>query len=316
MSNGFPLIRALTTTLSLIFFTATLTPAFGQQSQHHPHSEHLQVLQPFLGQWAFEGVATAGSTIPEGTAFKGTFSARWVLNRCAIEGKWSVTGDGDEVLAQVLFHYSWDPLARKIVADARSSQGEVTHEELIESDGTTFVFKATHRLEDGTAKTSTRTTVLSADKQSQTTTWSDQVVGGQQVPDLKVLSKRIPRPLQDDRAAVIGTWTTSFTNDKGEQIRVVKEVNRNRETVHYYDADDTLTRTHTNRYWLQRRGDYNTWTFPGMKIIAGKDAGTQVRFPQVAWYIYHINGEHLTEFQGLGKDDGKPRVMTWNRAAE
>ena len=243
-------------------------------------------------------------------------TARWILNRCAIEGKWSVTGDGDEVLAQVLFHYSWDPLKKRIVADARSSQGEVVHEELIESDGTSFVFKATHRLADGTAKTSTRTSVLGPDQQSQTTAWSDQIVGGQSVPDVKVVSKRIPRPLQEDRAAVMGTWTTSFTNDKGAQIRVVKEVKRNRETVHYYDADDTLTRTHTNRYWLQRRGNYNTWSFPGMKVVAGKDAGTQVRFPQVAWYIYHVTEDQLTEFQGLGEEDGKPRAMTWTRIQE
>ena len=316
MSTCTPLTRASLPSLALLLLTATLTPSFGQQPQHHPHSEHLQILRPFLGQWEFEGVATPGSTIPEGTAFKGTMSARWVLNRCAIEGKWSALGDGDEVLSQVLFHYSWDPLNKKIVAAARSSLGEVTHEELLESDGTTFVFKATHRLGDGTAKTSTRTSVLADDRQSQTTTWSDQVVDGKQVPDLKVLSKRKPQPLQDDRAAVVGTWTTTFTNDKGEKIRIVKEVKRNRETVHYYDADDTLTRTHTNRYWLQRRGNYNTWTYPGMKIVEGTDAGTQVRFPQPEWYIYQVNGDQLVEFQGLGKDDGKPQYMVWNRVAE
>ena len=311
-----PLTRVFAPSIALTLLTAALAPSFGQEVQYHAHSEHLQILQPFLGQWEFEGVATPGSTLPEGTAFKGTMSARWVLNRCAIEGKWSVLGDADEVLAEVVFHYSWDPLKKKVVADARTSQGEVTHEELIESDGTTFVFKATHRLADGTAKTSTRTSVLAADKQSQTTTWSDQLVGGQKVPDLKVLSKRKPRPLQEDRAAVVGTWTTTFTNAKGEQIRIVKEVKRNRETVHYYDADDTLTRTHTNRYWLQRRGSHNTWTFPGMKIVAGPEADTQVRFPQPGWYIYHVNGDQLIEFQGLGKEDGKPQFMTWNRVTE
>ena len=306
----------LTTIVTLGLCTASLTPTLGQQAQHHPHSEHLQVLQPFLGQWEFAGVATAGSTILEGTAFKGTLSARWILKRCAIEGKWSLTGDNDEVLSQVLFHYSWDPLKKKIVADARSSEGEIVHEELVQSDGTTFVFQATHRLEDGTSKTSTRTTVLDPDQQGQTTTWSNQIVGGQKVPDMKVISKRVPRPLMEDRAAVIGTWTTSFTNDKGQQMRVVKEVKRNRETVHYYDASDTLTRTHTNRYWLQRRGNYNTWTFPGMKIVAGKDAGTQDQFPQVAWYIYHVDGDHLSEFQGLGEADGKPQVLKWARVKE
>ena len=103
---------------------------------------------------------------------------------------------------------------------------------------------------------------------------------------------------------------------EGEKIRIVKEVKRNRETVHYYDADDTLTRTHTNRYWLQRRGNYNTWTYPGMKIVEGTDAGTQVRFPQPEWYIYQVNGDQLVEFQGLGKDDGKPQYMVWSRVAE
>ncbi|MAV38285.1 MAG: hypothetical protein CMJ59_22830 [Planctomycetaceae bacterium] len=293
----------------------TGTVAIAQQSAFHAHSEHLQILQPLLGQWEFEGAAANEGALPAGAEFKGTLSLRWILNRSAMELKFRTTAD-DRVIAQGLLHYSWDPVKKTVVLDGRTRGGDVIHGEWVSADEKTFIFKLRGRQADGTSKSSTRTITLAADNQSQEIVWTDQMIGGEQAPDTKVTARRVPRPLRDDRAAVIGTWTTTFTNDEGKPIRAVKEVTRNRETVHYYAADDTILRTHTNRYWLQRRGDYNTWTFPGMKIVAGKEAGKQIRFPQAAWYIYRVAEDTLTEFQGLGEDDGKPQLVTWTRVNE
>ena len=304
--------RIVTLIVGVALSAAAGTVAVAQQPAFHAHWEHLQILQPLLGQWEFAGAAANDGTVPTGTEFKGTLSLRWILNRSAMELKFRMTAD-DRGIAQGLLHYSWDPVKGTVVLDGRTSLGEVIHGEWVSSDKMTFVFKLRGRQADGTSKSSTRTIALAADNQSQEIAWTDQMIGGEQAPDTKITARRVPRPLRDDRAAVVGTWTTTFTNDEGKPIRVVKEVTRNRETVHYYAPDNTILRTHTNRYWLQRRGDYNTWTFPGMKIVAGKEAGKQIRFPQAAWYIYRVAEDTLTEFQGLAEDDGRPQLLTWTR---
>ncbi|MBP89021.1 MAG: hypothetical protein CMJ64_20290 [Planctomycetaceae bacterium] len=107
-----------------------------------------------------------------------------------------------------------------------------------------------------------------------------------------------PKSNAADLQAVQGLWERSLRDREGNVVgRATKHVQKNNETVTYYDSDANVLQAHRVEIVLRREGGVRHFMHSPIQIIAGPNKGA--RSQQGGGYIYKIEGDRFLEIQGI-----------------
>ena len=121
----------------------------------------------------------------------------------------------------------------------------------------------------------------------------------------------------DDLAQLQGKWERGKYpgGPAPDAVRVVKEINGNRETVTYYDPSGNVLAATTAEFKVQAYGPVRVYTFDALRFTDGPRTGQSER--QAVSYIYRVDGDALHEAHGLLANSpagSAPAVVTWTRS--
>lgn len=95
-----------------------------QATETSPSWKHLQVLDPLVGTWVYEGpVQEELVGLPKGTVVRMEFSFQWILNKAVLRWEWKISTGGKQV-AHGLEHLGWNAKEGKIVGVMFSADGD------------------------------------------------------------------------------------------------------------------------------------------------------------------------------------------------
>lgn len=117
--------------------------------------------------------------------------------------------------------------------------------------------------------------------------------------------------LSEELQEIQGAWEQVGKTRDGRQLRVLKEIDRTRETVTVIDKGGNLLHSHTVDIEVKTFGKVKIFTYRNYTVIAGPHTG-QTR--PGASYIYRVVGDTFREVTGfLEGDSGKPGIVIWKR---
>jgi hypothetical protein len=97
---------------------------WGQASEISPAYEHLKVLEPLVGEYAWEGkLEEPMAGVPAGQSARLAFSFHWILNRSVLRWDWKITSAGKEVVRGIE-HMGWNTQKGRIVSAMFATDGE------------------------------------------------------------------------------------------------------------------------------------------------------------------------------------------------
>lgn len=130
---------------------------------------------------------------------------------------------------------------------------------------------------------------------------------------LFVLASQCPaeEELSEELQEIQGAWEQVGKTRDGRQIRILKEIDRTRETVTVIDKDGNLLHSHAVDFEIKKLGKVRVFTYRNYTVIAGPHTG-QTR--PGGSYIYRVVGDTFREVTGfLEGDTGKPSIVIWKR---
>jgi tetratricopeptide (TPR) repeat protein len=113
-----------------------------------------------------------------------------------------------------------------------------------------------------------------------------------------------------------GKWERLWATEPGpygDSRRAIKDVNRDTETVTFFDAEGKVTRSHRVTIRLDQTGRVRTFSYSDMEVLDGPDKGQ--KSAGMGSYVYVLNGDALYELSNvLIEDSGQPpSVGFWKR---
>ncbi len=118
--------------------------------------------------------------------------------------------------------------------------------------------------------------------------------------------------LQQDYAAIGGTWQREMRDEQGRTLVVTKSEQDGMSLVTIRDAQGKILHSHHSQYKLERSGEVRIFRYWNRTVTDGPDKGridTQTRS-----YIYRIHADRFYEIHGLLLEDtGRPSVIVWER---
>jgi hypothetical protein len=95
--------------------------------------------------------------------------------------------------------------------------------------------------------------------------------------------------------------------------RATKHVQKNHETVTYYDSDGNVLQSHRVVIVLRREGGVRHFLHSPIEIIAGPNKGA--KSDEGGGYVYKIEGDRFLEIQGIlvGEERQPVQILVWTR---
>jgi hypothetical protein len=117
-----------------------------------------------------------------------------------------------------------------------------------------------------------------------------------------------------DLQAVQGLWERPLRDQDGNVVgRATKHVQKNNETVTYYDRDGNVLHAHRVQIMLRREGGVRHFLHSPKEIIAGPEKGK--KSDRGGGYIYKIEGDRFLEIRGIqiGEERERAGILVWTR---
>lgn len=114
-------------------------------------------------------------------------------------------------------------------------------------------------------------------------------------------------------AGMQGRWEREAAQDAPYR-RASKEINGDKETITFYDADGKVIYQHRVDFKLSKIGELNVFTYSNLQVLDGPNKGQ--KSPGSASYLYRVRGDKFIEVTGLlpGEGEEEPAVTVWTKA--
>ncbi len=118
--------KLVTATLVVFAVLFACGISYGAEQKGPPPNEHLKCYGPFIGVWRYEGplLEDVPDMAKKGSTFVFEFSRRWILDKNAVEGAWSIEFEnGEKVSGKWLV--GWNAAEKQIVSGGMNSAGSI-----------------------------------------------------------------------------------------------------------------------------------------------------------------------------------------------
>ncbi len=153
-----------------------------QPQQRPANYDHLQILEPFLGQWVYEGPAkrTVPGLLKEGRQMRVEMAYRWVVNKNALILTISIQPKGEKEF-KIVEMVGWDVKRQMIVSGAFNTAGGMSYGRW-SVDENRLLIKTRDVADDGTESSAT---IVHELHDTDKLTWSEtnRLVDGKKRPD-------------------------------------------------------------------------------------------------------------------------------------
>jgi hypothetical protein len=117
------------------------------------------------------------------------------------------------------------------------------------------------------------------------------------------------KALKEDLRKLQGKWEHNFKNDKvNANIRKVKEIKGNKESVTWYDPDGKIVAANKADFKLEIKGKQRVFSWSNGKIV---DSEYRERPFQDGSFVYKLEGDKWIEMLPAGKGQ-----IVWRRVKE